>query len=94
MKVYQLHIGSNSPDGRISPETESSIQAAVSKEFPSFSLLRGKGFFRGQAEELLIVKIATDQEEVVYQLASNLREAMNQDGIGVEHDGRYNRVTS
>ncbi len=71
-----------------------SIQTAVAVEFPSFSLLKGKGFFRGKAEDLLIVKIATDREQAVYQLASALRAALDQEGIGVEHDGRYNRVTS
>ena len=93
MKMFQLHIGSNSPDGSISPETQLSIQAAVAKEFPSFSILKGQGFFRGKAEDLLIVKIATDQEPAVFQLASTLRAALAQEGIGIEHDGRYTRVT-
>ncbi|MEI8316262.1 MAG: hypothetical protein WCG79_12545 [Verrucomicrobiota bacterium] len=91
MKVYQLHIGSNST-GTISTETEAKIQKTVANEFPSFSVLRGRGYFRGTPEDLLIVKIATDNQPQVYQLASKLRQALNQDGIGVEHDGEYHRV--
>jgi hypothetical protein len=94
MKVYQLHIGANSADGTISPGLEKHIQAVVVKEFESFSLLRGKGVFRGKAEDLVIVKIATDREADVYRLASRIRIELNQEGVGVEHDGHYTRVVS
>ena len=91
MKVYQLHIGSNST-GTILAETEAEIQKAVANEFPSFSVLRGRGYFQGKPEDLLIIKIATDNKLQVYELAAKLRQALNQDGIGIEHDGEYHRV--
>ena len=50
------------------------------------------GYFRGTLEDLLIVKITTDNQPQVYQLASELRKALNQDSIGVEHDGEYHRM--
>ena len=92
MKIYQLHIGSNPDTGMISLNTETEIQCAVAAEFPSFSVLRGRGYFRGKPEDLLIIKIATDNQLQVYYLAAKLRAALNQDDIGVEHDGEYHQV--
>jgi hypothetical protein len=93
MKVYQLHIGSDARTNRISADVEKQICQTVSKVFESFTVLRGRGFFRGTEEDVLIIKIATTDEEMVWDLAQSLRKSLHQDGIGVESDGDYLRAT-
>ena len=92
MKVYQLHIGSGATQ-KLSADEEVRICAQISRSFESFTVLRGRGYFRGRPEDMLIVKIATTDEEAVWQLAHMLRKDLNQDGVGVELDGVYHRAT-
>jgi len=51
------------------------------------------GYFRGTEEDVLVIKIATSEEEKVWKLAHVLRRELHQDGVGIEVDGAYSRAT-
>jgi hypothetical protein len=93
LTVFQLHIGADAYTRRISSQIEEQICQMVSKYFTSFTVLRGRGFFRGEQEDVLIVKIATTEKDHVWNLAHLLRETLHQDGIGIEANGIYERAT-
>ena len=94
MKMFQLHIGSDSQTKQIPAATEKRICQMVGKVFESFTVLRGYGFFCGTAEEVLIVKIATTDETAIWSLAHRLRKGLQQAGIGIEFNGIYERATA
>jgi hypothetical protein len=87
MRLFTLYVGTKQRGAK------QLIIRLVGERFASFTLLRGEGFFRGVAEPVWIVKIATDDFRSVLAAASQIREVLNQDGVGVEHAGQYHRVT-
>ena len=94
MKCYTLYVGSKNHQGSINAIDDEQVAAITSAAFESFTVLHGHGWFRGQREQVRLIKIATDDEESVLALAQGLRRAMDQDGVGIECDGHYRRITA
>ena len=91
MRCYTLYIGSRSADHA---EADAALVASITaSRFRSFTLFEGSGWFRGRREQVSMVKIATDDYDSVFDLARDLRARLDQDGIGLEYDGFYHRVT-
>lgn len=70
------------------------IVRIVGEQFPSFTILQGEGHFRGAAETVWVVTLATDDCPRVIEVAGKIREALNQDGVGIEFRDRYYRCTA
>jgi hypothetical protein len=87
MKMFTLYIGTNQTDAK------NEIVRIVGERFNSFTLLQGEGFFRGAAEPVWMVKIATEDCSRVIETAAEIRQTLEQDGVGIECDGCYYRCT-
>ena len=85
--MFTLYVGTTQ-DG-----AKSNITRIVGEQFPSFTILQGEGFFRGTAEPVWMVKIATEDCQRIIETAAQIRQTLNQDGVGIEVDGRYFRCT-
>ena len=56
--LQSLYIGSG-PGGKISNHERELIIAITANSFPSFTVLNALGYFRGSAEETMVIQIAT-----------------------------------
>ena len=90
--IYRLYIGLSPA---ITPKTIDSNQVIswVARQVESFTVLTAQGFFRGHAEDTLVFTIAHDDQRFVINLAHKLRAQLNQEGIGLEYNGVYHRLT-
>lgn len=92
MKIFTLYIGT-SPHSPASPVlTPLRIRELLSLRFPSFTILPTLGVFRGNAEDTFVVKLTTQDVTDLLREVEVIRRELDQDGIGVEHCGRYVRV--
>ena len=66
----------------------------VLKSFESFTVLDGRGVFRGRSVPTTIVQIASDETAKVREVAVSLAGEFNQEAIGLEVGGWYSRVLS
>ncbi len=91
-KVYRLFVGlsCNNGDNEIPSQD---VVDVVSRSFDSFTVYHEKGYFRGQEEDVLVVMIACDDRQAVYALGRTIRETFGQEGVGLEYDGHYHRIT-
>jgi hypothetical protein len=93
--MHYVHLGAPAGGG-IDQEYEKAAMAECSALFPSFSVSRATGIFRGNREEVLIFQIATADTARIMDLAARLRERFDQDGVGVvrptPQGGFYSRV--
>ena len=60
--------------------------------FPSFTITEAEGYFRSEAEDALLISVATDTPSKVLELAGDLRQHFAQEGVGVSHNGIYQRL--
>ena len=88
MRLFTLFIGTNRTDAK------AVVINIVSSWFESYTLLAAEGCFRGATEPAWLVKLATDDADKVIETAAQIREALNQDGVGIEYGGRYYRCTA
>jgi hypothetical protein len=87
MRLFTLYVGTKQRGAK------QLIIRLVGERFASFTLLRGEGFFRGVAEPVWIVKIATDDFRGALAVTAQIRDVLKQDGVGIEYAGQYHRVT-
>lgn len=76
------------------PGAKESAQNILSKSFPSFTYIEGNGFFRGNLEPMLFVKVATMDSRRVIEVAENIRSALEQDSVGIEYENGYYKCTA
>ncbi len=91
--VFSIHVGCRAETAKIEDSDRRKIISLIEDKFPSFSIFDGEGHFNSHAEETVIINIATDQPEIILSLSHELRLALNQDGIGIQCRGIYQRVT-
>lgn len=96
--VYSIILGSPA-SGRIDAAYRQQAVQLCAAIFPSFTVSRADGYFRGQREDSLVFQVATRESEKVIHLAAQLATAFCQDGVGVlrpsSHDAGsmvYSRV--
>jgi hypothetical protein len=87
MKLFTLYVGTTEVGAK------AKIIHIVTERFSSFTLMLGEGFFRGTAEPVWMVKIATEDCQSVIETAAQIRQTLEQDGVGIECDGNYYRCT-
>jgi len=88
LELFKLYVGSLD-----SKSAEDTVTEVVGNLFESFTLLKGEGFFQGTREPVYFVRIATDDVEKILAVASEIRDRLKQDEVGVEYDGVYFRCT-
>jgi len=90
--IYRLYVGLSSD---VTPKPIDGDQAIawVAQQVDCFTVLTAQGFFRGYAEDTLVFTIAHDDQLFIVNLAHKLRAQLNQEGIGLEYDGTYQRLT-
>jgi hypothetical protein len=94
MKCCRLYVCTRTDHDESNSDDDEAISAAVAARFESFTMTRATGWFRGRREPVCIVMVATDDEAAVVELARQLRQAMDQEGVGVQCDGTYRRITA
>jgi len=80
--LHSLYIGSD-PTGILSPEDRHRILDLCGEAFSSFTCIEARGYFRGQAEETLVIQVATSDVERLLSLAGDIAIAHEQLGIGL-----------
>ncbi len=65
----------------------------MGRKLQSFTVVEGQGVFRCTPEPVLILHVAGQSKETILRMADELRQHFEQDGVGVEWQGRYERVT-
>lgn len=80
--LHSLYVGSG-PTGILSPEDRRRILALCGDAFPSFTCMDARGYFRGHAEETLVIQVATSDVERLLSLAGDIGIAHEQLGIGL-----------
>ena len=92
MRQFTLSVGSPGDRGKIHPLEYAGVCTRVGALFSGFTIQRAEGCFESRFEETLLIHIATREPQKVLTLAHDLRCFLNQDGIGISHNGIYQRV--
>lgn len=82
-KIHRLYVAA--------PERD--VVQIVSTHFESFTTYSENGYFRGESEPMVVVEIATDDDDKVIMLGELLRDHFRQNGVGYAVDGVYSRIT-
>lgn len=80
--LHSLYVGSG-PTGILSPEDRRRILDLCGEAFSSFTCIEARGYFRGRAEETLVIQVATSDVERLLSLAGDIAIAHEQLGIGL-----------
>ena len=80
--LHSLYVGSGQT-GLLSSEERRRILGLCGDAFPSFTCIEASGFFRGRAEETLVIQVATSDTERLLALARDIAIAHKQLGIGL-----------
>lgn len=94
MPLYRIYIGSNNKTKKITAKDETYILKTLSLISPSLTTYRAKGYFKGVEEETLVVSIATQKFSELKETLRIIRKNLKQDGIGLEYNGKYQRITN
>jgi hypothetical protein len=73
-------------------EERDRICAQVLESFRYFTVQEAIGYFDGQRQPWMLVRIGTQATHDVIALAERLRRSLGQEAIGLEMDGIYRRV--
>ena len=92
VRHFILYVGSPAGRGSLDPLEYAGVCTRVGALFPGFTIQHGEGCFRSRFEDTLLIHIATREPLKVIEAAHSLRCFLNQDGIGISHNGIYQRV--
>lgn len=92
VRHFTLFVGSPSGSNNLDPLQNAGICTRVGANFPSFTIQRAEGCFQSRFEDALLIHVATRSPNKVLALAHDIRDFLNQDGIGISHNGIYQRV--
>jgi hypothetical protein len=91
LPVHALYVGSR--DGRSFLDADRcAVTDAVSASFDYFTIVDADGYFKGRSIATLVVKIATDDEASVEELARCLGQFLEQEAVGMETAGLYRTI--
>lgn len=92
LRHFTLFVGSPSGRKKIDPIEYTGVCMQVGALSPSFTIQRAEVCYQAQFEDTLMIHVATYHPRKVIELAHNLRCFLNQEGIGISHNGIYHRV--
>lgn len=68
---------------RLATETKPNLATLAGVYFDGFTILQGKGYWKGQAEPSTIIEVETDDDDSVRRLAEDIRTTNNQEAVMV-----------
>ncbi|WP_291207161.1 hypothetical protein [Hyphomonas sp.] len=80
--VHMIYVGSG-PSGILADADRCRIIEMCESRFLSFTCTEARGYFRGKAEETLVIHIATADEDLIIGLAREIAVAQDQLGVGL-----------
>jgi hypothetical protein len=89
---FTLFVGSPDDRKKLDPAEYTEVCTRVRAVFSGFTVQHAQGCFQSRFEDTLMIHIATREPIKVLTLAHELRCFLNQDGIGISHNGIYQRV--
>ena len=92
LQVYRLYIGLSQANHSKAINRDRVI-AIIARSIASFTIYDAQGFFRGEVENTLVITIAHESSNYIKSLAYDLCVRLKQEGIGLEYDGLYHRIT-
>jgi hypothetical protein len=92
LRHFTLFVGSPPDRNRLDPLNYAGVCTRVGALFPGFTIQRAGGYYAHRFEDTLLIHVATREPRKVLEVAHALRCFLNQDGIGVSHNGIYQRV--
>ena len=92
LQVYRLYVGLSQTNCSETIDRNQVINT-VARYIDSFTVYDAQGFFRGEPEDTLVVTIAHESSHYIKSFAYDLCVLLHQDGIGLEYDGCYHRIT-
>jgi hypothetical protein len=93
VRHFEIFIGSPGGSGKMGPMEYTGVCTRTGALFPGFTMQRTEGCFRSKFEDALLIHIGTREPHKVIALAHKLRCFLNQDGVGISHNGIYQRIT-
>lgn len=94
MRLFTLYVGSPNNRARLGAQEYFGICVRVGAQFPGFTTQRADGCFNSLFEDTLLIHVATREARKVLAVAHELRVFLNQQGVGILHNGIYQRVRS
>ena len=91
LPVYSLFVGSKNGDAWRSSERDA-VFAEASRLFDSFTMTEATGSFRGRCVPTLVIRLGTNEEQTVHELARILGRLTGQEEIGLEWMGRFHSI--
>jgi hypothetical protein len=93
LPVHTLYIGSRD-GGPFSHVDRQAVTDTVAAAFDCFTVIDASGFFHGSSVATMVIKIATEDQASVEDLALGLGHLLDQQAVGLEVAGRYRSITS
>lgn len=90
--MYTLYVGSPNQTHVLDETTMNRIKKTTSKYFDSYTYIKARGVYRDTEEDMVMITLATTEKDKVYELGEELRSFLRQDGVGVEHNGIYEKL--
>jgi len=92
LQLYRLYIGLSHTNCSETIDRNQVVNT-IARYIDSFTVYDAQGFFKGKPEDTLVITIAYESEHHIKTLAYDLCVQLHQDGIGLEYDGCYHRIT-
>ena len=92
VRHFTLFVGSPAGRNRFDPLEYAGVCTRVGALFPGFTIQRAEGCFQSRFEETLLIHIATREPKKILEVVHTLHGFLNQNGIGISHNGIYQRV--
>jgi len=92
LRVYKLYVGLSQTNCSEKIDRDQ-VVTAVASCIDSFTVYDALGYFKGEQENTLVFTIGHEDVSYIKSLAYTLCVQLNQDGIGIEYDGGYHRMT-
>lgn len=90
--MYTLYVGAPNSTHTLDDMTMRKIKDMTSHYFESYTYVKARGVFKDTEEDMVMITIANATKKDVYALDEELRSFLGQDGVGVEHNGVYERL--
>ncbi|MFM2199565.1 MAG: hypothetical protein RLZZ505_2997 [Verrucomicrobiota bacterium] len=91
-KHFTLFLGAPKGCKVIDDQTSAAIRSCIMARFENFTIQRAEGCYQNGREDTALVHIGTPDYKSVISLAHELRVLFQQDGVGISHNGIYQRA--
>lgn len=92
IKHFTLFLGAPQDTTVIDEQTSEAIRSCIQARFENFTIQGGEGCFHAGKEDSALIHIGTPHYKSVIALAHDLRLQFQQFGVGISHNGIYQRV--